>query len=110
LLLLYSLTFFFANYGPNTTTFILPSLVFSPECRSTLNGLAAAGGKSGALAGATLFAPAADTWGDATVMFICSAVAVVAFVMTQLFVQIPNNDNHHTAPATRTSSTPNERE
>jgi PHS family inorganic phosphate transporter-like MFS transporter len=88
LLFLYGLTFFFANYGPNTSTFTLPSIVYSPECRSTLNGLSAAAGKLGALVGATLFAPAADSFGDATVMLICSGIAIAAFVMTKIFVRI----------------------
>jgi PHS family inorganic phosphate transporter-like MFS transporter len=87
LLFLYGLTFFFANYGPNTSTFTLPSIVYSPECRSTLNGLSAAAGKLGALVGATLFAPAADSFGDAAVMLICSGIAIAAFVMTKLFVR-----------------------
>jgi len=51
LILIYGLTFFFANYGPNTTTFTLPSLVYSHDVRSTLNGVSAAAGKSGALIG-----------------------------------------------------------
>lgn len=86
LVTLYGLTFFFANYGPNTTTFILPSLLYSPECRSTWNGISAASGKMGALLGATLFAPAADKWGDANVMIICSGVAIVALIITWFFV------------------------
>lgn len=86
LVLLYSLTFFFANYGPNTTTFVLPSLVYSPECRSTFNGLSAAAGKLGALTGASLFEPVSDRIGDASVMLICALVAVMALVMTMFFV------------------------
>ena len=86
LVFLYGMTFFFANYGPNTTTFILPSLLYSPECRSTLNGISAASGKLGALVGATLFEPAATKLGDARVMMICSSVAVVAFALTFCFV------------------------
>ena len=53
LVFIYGLTFFFANYGPNTTTFVFPSLIYSRECRSTLNGISAAAGKLGALVGAT---------------------------------------------------------
>lgn len=83
---LYGLTFFFANYGPNTTTFILPSLLYSPECRSTLNGISAASGKLGALMGATLFAPAAAKWGSDVVMIICSGVAILSFVITWCFL------------------------
>lgn len=31
LLLLYSLSFFFSDFGPNTTTFIIPALIFPTE-------------------------------------------------------------------------------
>lgn len=91
LVLLYSLTFFFANYGPNTTTFVLPSLVYSPECRSTFNGLSAAAGKLGALTGASLFEPAAHAFGDATVMLLCAGIAGVSLIATKCFV--PNSLN-----------------
>lgn len=89
LLTLYAFTFFFANYGPNTTTFCLPSLVYSPECRTTLNGLSAAAGKLGAWTGATLFSPAADALGNATVLILCSLISIVAFFMTVFFVPRP---------------------
>ena len=87
LLILYGLSFFFANYGPNTTTFVLPSLMYTPACRSTWNGLSAAAGKLGAWTGASLFEPTAAACGDATVMLICAGVAVVAFGLTQAFVR-----------------------
>lgn len=97
LVLIYGATFFFANFGPNTTTFILPSLVFSPECRTTLNGISAAAGKLGALTGATLFEPTAARFGDANVMLICAGIALLSVVMTWFFVQTrPSNtmDRH----------------
>lgn len=86
LLFLYGMTFFFANYGPNTTTFILPSLCFSPEHRTTWNGISAACGKLGALVGASLFKPAADSFGDNVVMLICACLSVVAYFLTFCFV------------------------
>jgi PHS family inorganic phosphate transporter-like MFS transporter len=88
LVCVYGLTFFFANYGPNTTTFILPSLVYSAECRSTLNGVSAACGKVGALVGATLFAPLGQIVGENMVMLMCAVTALSAFGMTQRFVRV----------------------
>jgi MFS family permease len=82
LLVLYGLTFFFSNYGPNTSTFMLPSLTFSPRCRSTLNGICAACGKIGALLGATLFAPVANKFGDGTIMLACAFISVLGLVLT----------------------------
>lgn len=90
LVFIYGLTFFFANFGPNTTTFVFPSLIYSRECRSTLNGISAAAGKLGALVGATLFAPAASSVGDDKVMLICSGVSILAFALTMCFTKVPD--------------------
>jgi PHS family inorganic phosphate transporter-like MFS transporter len=87
LLLLYGASYFFSDYGPNTTTFMLPSMTFSPACRSTLNGISAASGKLGALLGATMFEPAAKNFGDDTVMMICSALSLIGMLMTLLCVR-----------------------
>lgn len=48
---LYSTTFFFANFGPNSTTFIVPAEVFHTRFRGTLHGVSAAMGKLGAIVG-----------------------------------------------------------
>ncbi|XP_070005816.1 probable inorganic phosphate transporter 1-7 [Nicotiana sylvestris] len=49
---LYSLTFFFANFGPNSTTFVVPAEIFPARLRSTCHGISAAAGKLGAMVGA----------------------------------------------------------
>ncbi|CAK9187818.1 unnamed protein product [Ilex paraguariensis] len=49
---MYSLTFFFANFGPNATTFIVPAEIFPARLRSTCHGISAAAGKAGAIVGA----------------------------------------------------------
>ncbi|KAH0640088.1 hypothetical protein KY285_036674 [Solanum tuberosum] len=46
---LYSLTFFFANFGPNATTFVVPAEIFPARLRSTCHGIPAACGKLGAM-------------------------------------------------------------
>lgn len=51
-LMLFGLTLFFANFGPNTTTFIVPAELFPARFRSTCHGISAAAGKSGAIIGA----------------------------------------------------------
>ncbi len=55
-LLVYATTFFFANFGPNTTTFVIPSEVYPTPFRATGHGISAASGKMGA-AIATFFLP-----------------------------------------------------
>ncbi|XP_043718861.1 inorganic phosphate transporter 1-4-like [Telopea speciosissima] len=49
---LYSFTFFFANFGPNATTFVVPAEIFPARLRSTCHGISAAAGKAGAIVGA----------------------------------------------------------
>lgn len=50
-LFLYGVTFFFANFGPNSTTFIVPAEIFPARLRSTCHGISAGAGKVGAIIG-----------------------------------------------------------
>ncbi|OEL36864.1 Inorganic phosphate transporter 1-11 [Dichanthelium oligosanthes] len=50
--LFYALTFFFANFGPNSTTFVLPAELFPTRIRSTCHAISAASGKAGAIVAA----------------------------------------------------------
>ncbi|OEL25545.1 putative inorganic phosphate transporter 1-8 [Dichanthelium oligosanthes] len=58
---LYGLTFFFANFGPNSTTFIVPAEIFPARLRSTCHGISAAAGKAGAIIGSFGFLYAAQS-------------------------------------------------
>jgi PHS family inorganic phosphate transporter-like MFS transporter len=53
---LYCLTNFFQNFGPNTTTFIVPGEAFPTRYRSTAHGISAASGKLGAVVAQVGFA------------------------------------------------------
>lgn len=52
-LALYVLSQFFENFGPNSTTFIVPGEAFPTRYRSTAHGLSAAAGKVGAIVAQT---------------------------------------------------------
>ncbi|CAM8982215.1 unnamed protein product [Rhodiola kirilowii] len=60
-IVMYSLTFFFANFGPNATTFVIPAEIFPARLRSTCHGISAAAGKAGAMIGAFGFLSAAQS-------------------------------------------------
>ena len=49
--LLFGATYFFAEFGPNTTTFVYAAEIFPVRVRTTSHGIAAAAGKLGAFAG-----------------------------------------------------------
>eukprot|EP00667_Euglena_gracilis_P008355 EG_transcript_8458 len=50
-MMLFCIMFFFANFGPNTTEFIIPGELFPTKFRSTCHGIASAWGKTGAVVG-----------------------------------------------------------
>ena len=50
-LILYGLTYFFTNAGPNSTTFLIPTEAFPTLARASAHGISAAMGKLGATAG-----------------------------------------------------------
>ncbi|KAK8970097.1 Inorganic phosphate transporter 1-4 [Platanthera guangdongensis] len=48
---MYAFTFFFANFGPKNTTFIVPAEIFPARLRSTCHRISAAAGKVRAIVG-----------------------------------------------------------
>jgi PHS family inorganic phosphate transporter-like MFS transporter len=87
LLLIYGMTYFFSNFGPNSTTFILPSESFPVEVRSSLNGFCAAMGKVGATVGSSAFKPIVNSSGPETVFWLCTICAGLGFVVTAVCVE-----------------------
>lgn len=80
-LVVYGLTFFFCNGGPNTTTYIMAAESFPTGIRATCSGWSAAAGKSGAAIGALCMAPLASQSLPA-VFYICAGICIVGAVVT----------------------------
>jgi MFS transporter, PHS family, inorganic phosphate transporter len=81
-LFLYALTFFFANFGPNTTTFVYPSEVFPTAFRTTGHGIAAAAGKVGAVLAVFVFATLYQVYGLAWFFGLLATVSFLGCVLT----------------------------
>jgi len=62
-IILFTLLQFFQNFGPNTTTFIVPGEVFPTRYRSTGHGISAASGKLGAICAQVGFSKLKDIGG-----------------------------------------------
>lgn len=60
---LYTIIQLFNNFGPNATTFVIPSECFPTKFRGTANGIAAASGKLGAILAAQGFSTLKDIGG-----------------------------------------------
>ncbi|XP_048130939.1 probable inorganic phosphate transporter 1-8 [Rhodamnia argentea] len=93
---LYGLTFFFANCGPNTTTFILPAELFPARFRTTCHGIAGAAGKVGAIIGVVGFLMASQdddqnghkkALGGRFTLVTLSGICVVGMAVTNLFTK-----------------------
>jgi PHS family inorganic phosphate transporter-like MFS transporter len=76
---LYCLTNFFQNFGPNTTTFVIPGEVFPTRYRSTAHGISAASGKLGAIVAQVGFASLRNIGG--TNAFVGHILEIFAFFM-----------------------------
>ncbi|MBE9391171.1 MFS transporter [Fervidicoccus fontis] len=80
--LIYSLSFFFINFGPNETTFVFPTELFPTKYRSTSHGIAAATGKAGAALSTYLFPLALESIGIRGVLFILSGVSMLGAIIS----------------------------
>ena len=90
LIVLYGLAYFFANFGPNATTFLLPVETYPTRIRASCHGFSAAMGKIGAFAGSTAFVLVKDSsrlGGTRTVLFACSVISLLGLIVTCFFVQ-----------------------
>jgi len=81
-LFIYGLTFFFCNFGPNVTTFVIPSETFPTSIRATCHGISAASGKVGAVIGGAFMPWVIDQWGIDKVMFISSGISAIGLLWT----------------------------
>ncbi|KAI0783636.1 phosphate transporter [Abortiporus biennis] len=84
---LYCLANFFQNFGPNTTTFVVPGEAFPTRYRSTSHGIAAASGKLGAIVAQAGFGQMKDIGG--TNKFVKHILEIFAlFMLTGIFSTI----------------------
>ncbi|PFH35776.1 transporter, major facilitator family protein [Besnoitia besnoiti] len=82
---------FFINWGASITTFILPSLVFPPEVRSTYSGISAALGKIGAVGGIYAMKAILSAGGLMPMMICAGLPSLAAAVLTWFYVDpVPN--------------------
>jgi len=86
LFVIYLLTFFFYNFGPNSTTFCLPAETFNSRDRTFYNGVSAAFGKAGAVVGASLFKYILDEFGLDYVVSSCAWVCAFGAALTVVAV------------------------
>jgi PHS family inorganic phosphate transporter-like MFS transporter len=83
-LVLYAISYFFAEFGPNTTTFVLPGEVFPTRFRTSAHGLSAGIAKFGAFIGVFLLPVLVADLGLRGALAISAGAALVGIACTAL--------------------------
>jgi MFS family permease len=89
-LLVYGLSYFFTEFGPNVTTFVYPAEIFPVMVRTTAHGIAAALGKVGAFIGAFAFPFLLSTYHLPGAMAAAAVVSILGLVLTVFTLPEPN--------------------
>ncbi len=92
-LVVYGVSYFFIEFGPNTTTFVYPAEIFPVDVRATANGISAAAGKTGAFLGAFLFPLILVQLHLSGLMGILAVAAVLGALLTMLVLPEPKGQS-----------------
>lgn len=85
MLMCFGFTFLFSNFGPNTTTFVLPVEIYPTLVRATCHGISAAAGKVGAVIGVVAFSPCEKAYGIEAVLAGCGIICIIGALFTFFF-------------------------
>ncbi|HZU68894.1 MAG TPA: MFS transporter [Ktedonobacteraceae bacterium] len=89
-LLVYGVSYFFTEFGPNVTTFVYPAEIFPVMVRTTGHGIAAAFGKVGAFIGAFAFPYLLSLFNLPGAMAAAAVVSFVGLLLTIFLLPEPN--------------------
>jgi len=81
-LVAYGISYFFTEFGPNMTTFVLPAELYPVTMRATGHGISAGIGKLGAFIGVFLFPVLQTSLGLRHTLLLTAAVAVLGALLT----------------------------
>jgi MFS family permease len=81
-LIVYGVSYFFTEFGPNMTTFVMPSELYPVTMRATGHGISAGVGKLGAFIGVFLFPLLSDWLGLRGTLLLTAGVSVLGFALT----------------------------
>ena len=90
---IFGMSYFFTEFGPNTTTFVYPAEIFPTDVRTSGHGIAAALGKLGGFAGTYLFPVMLASWGIRGAEGVAAGVAVLGFGVTMTLLPEPRGQS-----------------
>ncbi len=83
-LVIYGLSYFFIEFGPNVTTFIYGPEMYPTPIRGLGSGISSAGGKFGAFVGTFLNVIVDAVFGESTLFIILAAISVAGSILTAI--------------------------
>ncbi len=89
-LVVYAISYFFTEFGPNVTTFVYPAEIFPIMVRSSAHGIAAGLGKVGAFIGAFAFPYLLETFHLPGAMAFAAVVSLPGLLLTLFTLPEPN--------------------
>ena len=81
-LIVYGVSYFFTEFGPNMTTFVMPSELYPVTMRATGHGISAGVGKLGAFIGVFLFPVLQSSFGLRGTLLLTAGVSVLGLALT----------------------------
>lgn len=81
---LYAVSYFFAEFGPNTTTFVLASEIYPAHLRSTAAGISAGTAKIGAFIGVFMFPVLLQAMGIENTLLLTFVFSMLGLLLTLL--------------------------
>lgn len=88
-LFLYGISYFFAEFGPNTTTFVLAAELYPVNQRTTAHGISAGIAKVGAFLGTFFFPILLHAVGINNALIITFGFSVLGLALTYFFIPEP---------------------
>lgn len=85
---LFGMSFFFVNFGPNTTTFLIPSEIFPTAIRAVSHGISAAVGKLGAFVGVFFMPILLHYYGLNQILLFLGSICILGALLTLLLPEM----------------------
>jgi hypothetical protein len=98
-LLVYGVSYFFTEFGPNMTTFVMPSEIFPVDMRATGHGISAGVGKLGAFIGVFLFPLLNSGLGLRGTLLLTAGVSAAGLALTLVLPEPAGRSLEEIAPA-----------
>jgi PHS family inorganic phosphate transporter-like MFS transporter len=105
-LLVYGVSYFFTEFGPNMTTFVMPSELYPVTMRATGHGISAGIGKLGAFIGVFVFPLLQTSLGLRGTLLLTAAVSVAGLALTLVLPETAGRSLEEIAPSTPDVGTP----